>query len=83
MSKAKAELNKEIVMLGSEGLLTEISIQKNGLCEGCAMADLEINELVGYWYVKCEHENACNRAYDLGLHDGLKRKNKQVDEVTE
>jgi len=62
---------------------TTILLNKAGLCEGCTMSDITIHQLCGLEYVKCEHEDACNRAYDLGLHDGLANSQKHIDEVTE
>lgn len=62
---------------------TSILIHKEGLCEGCENADIEIQDLCSIQYARCIHELACNRAYDHGLHDGLKDKPGHVDEVTE
>jgi len=52
-----------------------IEIVKNGLCECCGEADIEITEFesadsTGWHYKKhflrCKHEDACNRAYEIG-----------------
>lgn len=65
-----------------------IIIYKEGLCEGCEYAEIEIQNLYSLektyiQYARCIHELVCSRAYDHGLHDGLKGKQRHVDEVTE
>ena len=66
-----------------------ISIVKTGMCDGCGESDIELTsmesaDLTGWHYkehfLRCKHEDACRRAYDQGLLDGLTSDQKKVKE---
>ena len=47
-----------------------IEIQFSGMCEGCGKADLDIQSFYtstngNKWFVRCTHEDACNRMLKL------------------
>lgn len=47
-----------------------IEIQFSGMCKGCGKADLDIHSFYtstngNKWFIRCAHEDACNRMLKL------------------
>lgn len=46
-----------------------IDIQFSGMCEGCGKTDLDLYSFSSVdgkrWFIKCDHEEACNRMFKL------------------
>ena len=47
-----------------------IEIQFSGMCKGCCKADLDIHSFYtstngNKWFIRCAHEDACNRMLKL------------------
>lgn len=46
-----------------------IDIQFSGMCKGCGKADLDIYSFTftngNKWFIRCTHEDACNRMLKL------------------
>ena len=39
-----------------------VNLEFSGMCEGCQMADLKLEESAdGSWEVRCTHKDACER----------------------
>ena len=51
--------------------MISIELKKDGLCKGCNHADIEVMSVYGdngaYSQLRCSHQNACERAYDIGF----------------
>ena len=61
-----------------------IEIQFSGMCEGCNKSDLNLysfNTTMGgtKWFIRCAHEDACNRMLKLAKGEDNVRDQTQED----
>lgn len=61
-----------------------IEIQFSGMCKGCGKADLDIHSFYtstngNKWFIRCAHEDACNRMLKLAKRGENVRDQAQKD----